>query len=142
MPVGLSKPVQLRLLAVPKDGQREKAHQVGDELGKHHQKPMPEVSLTVNRLPHWAMEIKDQERHRDSKKACIALKSSAAADERCRLERGADDLQHLIISGYSGIVGIVREYHRLPGQGWNLFLGDTKIFQRKGQTDSAHKLVH
>src|SRR5260221_4497841 len=67
MPVGLSKPVQLRLLAVPKDGQRDKAHQVGDELGKRHQKRMPEVLLTVNRLPHRTMEIKDQERHRDSK---------------------------------------------------------------------------
>jgi len=69
VPVGTGKTVQLSLLAVPKDGQREEAHQVGDELGEHRKQGVPEVLLAVNGLPRRVVEIKHQQRHRDGENA-------------------------------------------------------------------------
>ena len=69
VPVGMGKMVQLCLLAVPKDGQREEAHQVGDELGEHRRQCAPKVLLAVNGFPHRVVEIKHQQCHRHSENA-------------------------------------------------------------------------
>ena len=60
MAVGLGENVQLRLLPVPENRKREKAHQIGNELGEQHDQRVREISLAVNELVCRRVEIQHQ----------------------------------------------------------------------------------
>jgi hypothetical protein len=57
VPVGARQAIELHLLAIPKNTERQKAHEISDQLRRHGGQRMPEVLLGADRLFDGSVEI-------------------------------------------------------------------------------------
>ncbi len=63
MPVATCEATELRLLAIPKDTERQKAHQAGNQLRRHGGDGTAKVLLGVNSRFRGSVKVEHQQRH-------------------------------------------------------------------------------
>jgi hypothetical protein len=63
-PVRAGEAIELRLLPVPENTQRQEAHQVGSKLRRHGAQRAPQVLLGVNGRARGGVQVESRQRHR------------------------------------------------------------------------------